>query len=481
MLCQRVMVVCGMLLSLIGCSGGGGSEPTQQPGTQPPLVQSLAQQAYVKASNTTASNFFGGAIALDGNIMVAGVQSERTGALNSGAAYVFVRNGTAWSQEAFLKAPTVIADERFGRSVALSGDTLVIGAPAPPNSATGQPVGSGSVYVYTRSGATWVPQATLKASNAETSDRFGSSVALDGNTLIVGASGEDSIVQRVIAGAPDETATDNGAIDSGAVYVFTRRNGVWTQQAYVKASNAEAGDGFGTSVALVDDTFVVGAEFESSAAQGINGDQGDNSASGSGAVYVFTRGNNGWEQEAYIKASNTEDRDKFGADLALASNMLVVGATGEDSALIGVTSGSPSEQTTGNNATDSGAVYVFTRSGGNWSQEAYVKASNSVAKDVFGTHLAVGTGVIAVGAAGKDGHRGIIYLFTKKNGAWAEQLSGTASNADASDNFGSSVALSGNTIAVGAIGESSKATGVNGDGTDNSARASGAAYVYVMQ
>lgn len=478
MLCQRAMVVYGMCLFLIGCSGGGGADPSQQPIVQPPPpVQSLLQQAYVKASNTTASDFFGGAIALDGNTMVVGVQTERTGALNSGAVYVFVRNGTTWTQQAFLKAPTIIADERFGRSVALSGDTLVVGAPAPPNSATGKPVGSGSVYVYTRRGATWVQEANIKASNAEISDRFGLSLALEGNTLVVGASGEDSTVQWVISGSPDETATQNGAIDSGAVYVFARANGAWTQQAYVKAANAGAGDGFGNSVALAGNTFVVGAEFEASAAKGIDGDSGDESASGSGAVYVFTLGINGWVQEAYVKASNTGAGDRFGWSVALVGNTLAVGAPFEDSSATGVNS-----TVDDNNVLGSGAVYLFTRLNGGWRQEAYLKALLTEGNDNFGSALGLNNDdILAVGAPGTDTRRGNVYVFQKAKGAWTEQISRRASNADANDNFGGRVALSGNTIAVGAIGESSKATGVNGDGTDNSESASGAAYVYVVQ
>lgn len=477
MSCQRMMSAYGVLLFLTGCSGGGGSEPTQQPITQPPpSVQSLVQQAYVKASNTTASDFFGGAIAIDGNTMVVGVQTERTGALNSGAAYVFARNGTTWTQQAFLKAPTITEGERFGRSVALNGETLVIGAPAPQNSATGQPVGSGSVYVYTRSGKTWVQQANLKASNAEISDRFGSSVALDGNTLVVGASGEDSTVQWVIPGSPDETATQNGTFDSGAVYVFTKTNGVWAQQAYVKAANAGAGDGFGNSVALAGDTFVVAAEFEASAAKGINGDQGDNSASGSGAVYVFTLGNNGWEQEAYVKASNSGSGDRFGSSVALVGNTLAVGAPFEDSSAQGINS-----SVDDNSALGSGAVYLFTRLTGGWRQEAYIKALHSEKDDNFGSALGLKDDILVVGAPGQEARRGTVYVFAKGKGIWTEQLSGRSFNADPNDNFGGRVALSGNTIAVGAIGESSKATGVNGDGTDNTESASGAAYVYVMQ
>ncbi len=485
MSCQRLMAVSGILLVLTSCSGGGSSEPIQtsgaplQPSVPPPQpVQSMVQQAYVKASNTSASSSFGGAVALDADTMVVGAQSEGTGAFRSGEAYVFARNGTTWTEQARLKAPNIIADERFGSSVALSGDTLVIGAPAPPSLA-GQPVGSGSVYVFTRSGTTWIPEATIKASNPENSDGFGFSVALQGDTLVVGASGEDSAVTWVISGSPDEAATNNGAIDSGAVYVFTRTNGVWIQQAYIKASNSETGDGFGRSVALDGHTLVVGASGEDSSRTGVLvGSPGENvtnnGASNSGAVYVFTLSNNGWVQDAYVKASNTGSGDLFGGRVALVRNTLAVGAPLEDSGING--SGDD------NSAAGSGAVYIFTRLTGGWKEEAYVKVLNPEVDDNFGSSLGLIDGTLAVGAPGKDARRGAVYIFTQGKGIWTQRISGGASNADPNDNFGGgSVALSGRTMAAGAIGESSNATGVNGNQGDNSESASGAAYVYTIE
>jgi hypothetical protein len=198
----------------------------------------------------------------------------------------------------------------------------------------------------------------------------------------------------------------------------------FAQQAYLKASNTGLGDEFGRSVALSGNTLVVGAMSEGSAATGVNGNQADNNAKSSGAVYVFTRTGGVWSQEAYLKASNTDVGDIFGVSVALSGDTLVVGALGEDSAATGV-NGNQAD----NNAFDSGAVYVFTRTGGVWSQEAYLKASNT----------------------------------------------------DPGDRFGVSVALSGDTMAVGATGEDSIATGVNGNQADNSTFNSGAAYVFVAQ
>jgi hypothetical protein len=184
-----------------------------------------------------------------------------------------------------VKASNAEAFDNFGNNVAISGDTMVISAMEEDSSATG--VGgnqadnsaavSGAVYVFTRTGGVWTQQAYLKASNAETGDFFGFSLALSGDTLVVGAPAEDSNATGV-----GGTQIDNSAIDSGAVYVFTRTGVIWTQQAYLKASNAETGDFFGSSLALSGDTLVVGTGQEGSNATGVGGNQADNSAAGSG-------------------------------------------------------------------------------------------------------------------------------------------------------------------------------------------------------
>jgi acyl-[acyl carrier protein]--UDP-N-acetylglucosamine O-acyltransferase len=323
----------------------------------------------------------------------------------------------------YLKASNTDVSDSFGVSVALSGDTLAVGARYEDSAATGvngdqsssAAFASGAVYVFTRSGGAWSQQAYLKASNTGNSDFFGGSVALSDNTLAVGAYGENSNATGV-----NGDQSSNAASDSGAVYVFTRSGGAWSQQAYLKASNTGAHDHFGASVALSDNTLAVGADWESSDAAGVNGDQSSNGASMSGAVYLFTRSGGAWSQQAYLKASNTDEHDYFGGSVALSGDTLAVGAFGEDSDATGV-NGDQSPDT----EHFTGAVYVFTRSGGAWSQQAYLKASNT----------------------------------------------------DVTDYFGESVALSGNTLAVGAQYEQSAATGVNGDQSSNVADHAGAVYV----
>ena len=271
-----------------------------------------SQQAYIKASNTGVSDQFGNSVALsgDGNTLTVGALGEASsatgingdqtnnGAGNSGAAYVFTRSGSTWSQQAYIKASNAEANDRFGNSVALSGDgdTLSVGAYTEGSNAVGingdqtsNGAGlSGAVYVFIRSGLTWSQQAYIKASNTDVIDQFGYSVALsgDGNTLTVGAFGEDSNAVGINGGGQ----ADNTASTSGAVYVFIRSGSTWSQQAYVKASNAEANDLFGYSVALSGDsnTMAIGAFSEDSDAKGINGDKMNNGAQNSGAAYVFS-------------------------------------------------------------------------------------------------------------------------------------------------------------------------------------------------
>ncbi|HBH81488.1 MAG TPA: integrin, partial [Nitrospira sp.] len=295
-------------VAFTGCTTSGGGESSGI----------LTQEAYLKASNTGAGDFFSTAIAFDGDTLVVGAPFEDSNATGvngdqannsasaAGAVYVFVRTNGVWAQQAYLKASNTGAGDNFGSSVALNGDTLVIGAPEEASNAVGvnndqtnnSASGSGAVYVFTRSGTTWSQQAYLKASNTGAGDQFGHSVAIDGNTLVVGATEEAS---NAIGINGDET--NNSASGSGAVYVFTRSGTTWSQEAYLKASNTEAGDNFGRSVALSSNTVIVGASLEDSNAIGVNGNQADNSASGSGAVYVFTRSGTTWTQQAYLKAS----------------------------------------------------------------------------------------------------------------------------------------------------------------------------------
>ena len=263
------------------------------------------------------------------------------------------------AQQAYLKASNTDTDDLIGTSVAVSGDTVVVGAPGESSNATGvngdqtnnSALNSGAAYVFVRNGTTWTQQAYLKASNTDNSDSFGASVAVSGDTVAVGAENEDSNATGI-----NGDQTNNNAANAGAVYVFVRNGTSWTQQAYLKASNTDPDDSFGFSVAVSSDTVVIGAVFESSNATGVNGDQADNSAGMAGAAYVFGRNGTTWTQQAYLKASNTDPSDVFGASVAISGDTVVVGAENEDSNATGING-----DQIDNSAASAGAVYVFVR------------------------------------------------------------------------------------------------------------------------
>lgn len=435
----------------------GNGNPVLTDVSQPPSIDYNSNADYIKSSNNDIFDHFGYATALssDGNTLAISARFESSNATGiygdqtnnslsgSGAVYIFSRTATVWSQQAYVKASNPDGNDNFGNDLALSsdGNTLAIGTVAESSNATGingnqsnnTSNASGAVYMFTRTGGTWTQEAYIKSSNNDASDFFGESVSLssDGNTVAVGAPYEDSNATGI-----NGTQTNNSTVNAGAVYVFTRSGNTWTQQAYLKASNPGVSDRFGFDVALSSsgNTLVAGAPNESSNATGSNGNQIDNSISNSGAVYVFSRTSATWSQQAYLKASNPGVDDFFGFALALSNdgNTLAVGAYGEDSAAIGVAGDQSS-----NAAVSSGAAYVFDSNGTTWSQQAYLKASNTETLDQFGITIA---------------------------------LSGD-----------------GNTLATGATsllnvgfgtGEDSNASGIDGDQTNNLESESGAVYAF---
>jgi hypothetical protein len=371
------------------------------------LSGSVAQEAYLKAANTQASDVFGVAVAIDADTLVIGAPGEDSGtsgvnsvpnetASNAGAVYVFVRSGTTWTQQAYLKASNTGAGDRFGSSLAIAGDTIVVGAGVEDSGSTGvnstpndSATDAGAAYVFVRSGTTWSQQAYLKAANTGANDRFGSSVSIADDTLVIAAQWEDSGTSGV------NSTPNEGAPDAGAAYVFVRSGTVWSQQAYLKASNTGSMDRFGSGVSIAGDRIVVGAYTEDSSTTGGNSTPNEG-ATDAGAAYVFGRSGTVWSQHAYLKASNTGAGDAFGASVAISGDRIVVGAAAEDSGSTGVNS------TPNDSATNAGAAYVFGWSGTTWSQQAYLKASNSGALDGFGYSVAISGDHIVAGAWQED-------------------------------------------------------------------------------
>jgi hypothetical protein len=398
-----------------------------------------------------------------------------------------------------------IGDPLVGVTLAMSadGNTVAVSTPHEDSGATGvngnqrdeSAWDSGAVYVFVRSGNSWTQQAYIKASNTQSSDKFGFAIALsgDGHTLAVGATLEDSNARGINGDQPD-----NSAPSAGAVYVFGRSGASWTQQAYIKASNADESDQFGWSIALNDDgtTLAVGAQSEASAATGANGNQADNSAPDAGAAYVFVRHGSVWTQEAYIKASNAQGGDRFGFCVGLSGdgNTLAVCGYDEDGAARGVNG--PVDE----GAAGSGAAYVFVRRGSAWTQEAYIKASNTIRNSAFGSSLALSAdgSTLAVTAADEDslsrgidgdqtsavmdeGSAGAVYVYARSDGAWRQQAYVKSFNIGPTDLFGIRMALSrdGSVLAAGAPGQAGGGRGLNANPEDFSAPESGAVYVFL--
>lgn len=472
---------------------------------------SWSQQAYLKASNTGTSDSFGRAVAISGNTVVVGARFESSAATGvngdgsdnslpeAGAAYVFIRSGLSWSQQAYLKASETARANRFGSAVAIDGETLVVGSVFESSRARGVNgdqtdlgfLSSGAAYVFVRlTGGPWVQQAYLKASNTSEYSFFGRSVSISGETILVGADGEPSATRGV-----NNDTGDQSARNAGAAYIFVRSGSTWNAPVYLKASNTEefyGPDYFGQAVAISGETVVVGAWGEDSAATGVNGNQSSTGAQESGAAYVFVRDGTTWTQQAYLKASNTNANDRFGRSVAISGETIVIGAPDEDSGSTGVNGNGNS-----NSLLESGAAYVFIRNGTNWSEEAYLKASNTGPGDRFGWSVGVSGNTIVVGAWGDDSSAtgvngnqtddplindaGAAYIFVRSGGSWSQQAYLKASNTGSSDNFGNAVAISGETVVVGAFGESSNATTINENQVDDSAPDNGAAYVFIRQ
>ena len=471
------------------------------------------------------------AISRDGSTMAIGAQHESGGspgingnqkdesAYNSGAVYVFARTGDSWTQQAYIKAANAGSGDHFGNAVALSadGNTLAVGAYWESSNATGVNGNrvdnsipqAGAAYVFTRAGGRWTQEAYIKASNTGNAgvgdnpgegDQFGFAVALsgDGNTLAVSATSEDSNASGINGNQSDESASS-----AGAVYVFARSGTAWWQQAYVKSeapAMATAGDQFGYSLALNGNgnTLAIGVYDEGGSARGVNGPI-DAMRNGSGAVYVLVRSGAAWTRQGYLKMWNSEGGDSWGVSVALSDdgNTLATGSLDEDCLCPGVFTDPNMGSTDQKANTSAGAVAVFVRRGTTWSQQAYLKASNPGDGDWFGVRLALsGDGnTLAVGAQNEDsaaqGHNarpndesaleaGSVYVFTRSGTMWSPlgQLKG--SNTEAYDEFGGSVSINrdGRTLVVGARGEDSAATGINGNQADNSLDESGAAYVF---
>ncbi len=330
-------------------------------------------QAKLLAPDGNANSQFGYAVAFDGDTVVVGARG--TDPSNKGAAYVFVRSGASWAPQAKLTSADGGSGDRFGESVGISGNTLIIGAPLHDNFAPFDR-NKGGAYIFTRSGVTWTEQAKLTASNPQDFDFFGSKVAVEGDTAIIGA------------------PQSNGDVRIGSAYVFTRNGTNWSQQAKLAADDGAKGNNFGVSLSLSGDTAVVGASSST-----VNG------TAFQGATYVFTRTGANWSQQAKLTASDGANSWFFGFSALLKNDTLAVGAPG---ALM-------------NGKLSQGAVYLFSRTGNSWSQQTKLLAPDGNANDQFGSSIALDGSFLIAGTPQKTVNlfndvdtqqHGAIYIFS---------------------------------------------------------------------
>jgi hypothetical protein len=368
------------------------------------LAAGWTQQQKLTASDGVGNDNFGfsAAVSGDGSTALVGAFSKNS---FTGAAYVFLRSGTTWSQQAELTAADAASGDEFGLSVSLSGDgnTALIGA-------RNKNSGTGAAYVFIRSGTVWGQQAELTAGDAATNDSFGWSVSLsgDGSAALLGAYNKNS--------------------GTGAAYVFIRSGTVWGQQAELTAGDAATGDEFGYSVSISGDasTALVGAFNKNSA---------------TGVAYVFIRSGTVWGQQAELAAGDAATNNDFGISVSLGGD----GST----ALIGAD----------NRNSGTGAAYVFSRSGTTWSQQQELTAGDAATSDGFGfsVSLSADDSTALIGAENKNSGTGAAYVFTRSGSSWNQQHELTASDATSGDDFGFAVSLSsdGTTALVGAFGKNS--------------------------
>ncbi|EYF01444.1 Hypothetical protein CAP_8277 [Chondromyces apiculatus DSM 436] len=394
---------------------------------------SWTQQAKLLAAGGAADDYFGISVAISGDTVVVGSYGDDDHGPESGSAYVFVRSGGSWTQQAKLLAPDGAALDYFGTSVAVSGDTAVVGAYLDDDSESG----SGSAYVFVRSGGSWTQQAKLLAADGEGLDCFGSSVAVSGDTAVVGAFREG----------------ENGPL-SGAAYVFARTGNLWAQQQKLVAADGAANDYFGGSVAVSGDTAIVGAY----------GD--DDSGADSGSGYVFARAGGTWTQQQKLVAAGGAAQDSFGSSVAVSGDTAVVGAYLHRSSGV-----------------RTGAAYMFARSGGSFTQHDELVASDGAADDFFGSAVAVSGDAALVGAYGDDDagtFSGSAYAFALTPGAGgggggAGGAGGAGGDASGTGGAGGSGAGAGGSGArAGAGGAGGSGAGAGGSGAGGSGAGTGA-------
>ena len=424
--------------------------------------RSGTQEAYVKSANSSANDHFGGMVAIDGDTIVTGAPFEDSasreingdgandGASESGAAYVFVRREGTWSQQAYLKANDAARGDYFGTSVAIAGDTILVGA-VRDNALLSSNLNSapGVVYVFTRSGDTWTQSDRLTGTSGETADLFGWMLAIENETIVIGA-------------------PRNGS--HGAAYVFARNGGKWLEQQKLDGKNLATNAMFGSAVSVSGDTIVVGAQ-----------DDDVDGTDAAGSASVFERRAGAWVETERLLPSMPVQRGSFGYSVGVQADTVMVGAPRIESIV------TPFPRVS------AGEVYVFDRTATGWQQqERVLKAMVPRMNDSFGSSISMRPNAALIGscgdASGDDGvgadasrrdaeFSGAAYLYAREGQAWRPSVYLKPKNPDTNDMFGFGAGLSDEVAVVGAIWEAGSSREINGD-PNNGSNMSGALYVF---
>jgi len=372
------------------------------------LELSPAWEIKLTADDPVSGAEFGRSVAIDGDLVAVGAGGANAGLAGSpgkeGAVYLFKRRGLAYVPEAKLIAPDATTGAEFGRAVAIQGNTVIVGARFAQVEGYSK---AGAAYVFRKKGRTWYLETKITSPTPENEDNFGRALAIHGDLLVVTARKENI-----------------NASDVGAAYVFRHVANSWIEEAKLTGSDAAAGAYFGQSVAVRGDLIVVGAR--------------NANPNGAGAIYLFLRSGDQWVESAKLFPPDGEADDQFAFTVDIAGNLIVVGARRAD--LEG--------------AKDAGAVYLFALTGDEVNLVSKLTASDAKAGDEFGQSVAMAGDVIAVGAwrvdSGANKNEGAVYLFHRMGNHWVEEEKVTASDGVAGDEFGSSLSAFGNIMVIGA-------------------------------
>ena len=397
----RTILVFSLAAAVPACGTPDGLDGPIATATQ--RATTFLEQQKLVASDAKLGARFGASVSIDGDTALVGATGGSDPGGSPGAAYVWTRSGATWSEQQKLTADDGAPVDIFGFSAAVSGDTAVIGA---PRHDIGGDIDRGAAYVFVRSGATWSQQQKLTANDGAGGDWFGYSVAVDGDTVLVGA----------------RTADVSGNADQGAAYVFVRSGTTWTQEQKLIAADGAADDLFGHSVGLDGDTAIVGARDEGPLFE-------------QGAAYVFSRAGATWSEQQKLRASDGDRFDYFGISVDVDADTAIVGACCTDD-------GSDDEV---------GAGYAFTRVGTTWSEQQKLTTAGAMDGDRLGYSVALEGDRAVLGAIGAGpGLQGAAYVFERAGTAWSERDRLTAGDGVDGDQLGAAVALSGDTVVAGA-------------------------------